>query len=86
MESRERSSRCVRSTSVVQLFDWLRPTAETRGPGKVQYENVELVKRPPSEDEPNGASVVMNRSHSGFAMTLVAKKSGTKSFMGRTSG
>ncbi len=36
-------------------------TLENRGPGFLRYENVELVERPPSEDEPNGATVVMNR-------------------------
>ena len=36
-------------------------TVESRGPGTVVFENVETVVRPPSADEPNGATVVMNR-------------------------
>jgi DNA-directed RNA polymerase subunit beta' len=36
-------------------------TVESRGPGVVVYENVETVSRPASEDEPKGATVVMNR-------------------------
>jgi len=36
-------------------------TVESRGPGKVSFENVETVFRPPSDDEPKGATVVMNR-------------------------
>jgi DNA-directed RNA polymerase subunit beta' len=39
-------------------------TVECRGPGTIEYVQIESVKRPPTEDEPNGATVVMNRQGS----------------------
>ena len=39
-------------------------TLENRGPGKVVYENIEMVTRPAQEEKPGDSSVVMNRQGS----------------------
>ena len=59
-------------------------TVECRGPGTVEYVQVESVKRPPTRDEPNGATVVMNRHTSLIiVMSPVRSVNATRSFMVR---